>query len=498
MIISSAKRIIGRRGICGVSPTLYLRSKSAFKPKQEIYDAKRAELYGLVRFTTHQLSVTPDDNPQKETMKSDLIRYKKILDEGIEKMSQQVAKEVKQQLEIVKKLDRYPSVSLENIKNFSETLRKKWESAQEILSKEFSPPEDFNMEYFNTSKFRLLDVYTGKIAFLPDGPVPPGAIELLPWQCIRTKVNGEDVIIEIEDYDEHYMALWFKPGIPVPENAEVLWEYPNETDEIGTKWEVGPPKITHGDTTDALQTSTRHFTEIIAPTDDIPVTPPVKPVFNDVLAPFLNTITKSTENKAEFAEALLYHTNNLKLKDEYASHYDREVVESKRNRYYSALLNAKDYKLPLHFDPVKIKLENTIVKCQQLDFLRQQEYYIGEEQILGRLHERRLAGEYILEEEELDYMPHVRDETELSVDYQCYFVGRYFWKLFPHTDLNEFALVHDVRFTDLPTEQDPLNRVLEEHEKNMSLHQKLERRLLTQLRIEHGAEELKQNRLSLD
>eukprot|EP01004_Peranema_trichophorum_P003380 NODE_2373_length_1600_cov_117.040623_g2040_i0.p1 GENE.NODE_2373_length_1600_cov_117.040623_g2040_i0~~NODE_2373_length_1600_cov_117.040623_g2040_i0.p1 ORF type:complete len:490 (-),score=93.70 NODE_2373_length_1600_cov_117.040623_g2040_i0:68-1537(-) len=480
-IIPSRLTQVGRRFISGVSPTLYLRSQK-LSPKQDAYDQKRAALYGLVRFTTHHLTTLSEDDPKKSIVQADLERYKALLAQGVEELTKKVSDEVNQQLQIIAKLDRYPDVTFDQVKSFAETLSKKWASVSETLSKDYIEPQEFNWEYFNTSRFPLIEINSGKVVLLPDGPVPPGAVELLPWQCIKTKVNGEDVVIEIEDYDENSMALWFKPEIPVPAEAEVLWEYSDNQ----TSWDIDNQKlITSGE--EVKPTST--FTELVAPEPEA-VAQPQKRTFLDSFTVHIEKLNKIKENQTQVSQALLNPSEAFNLEEEYSSHYDREIIESKRGRYFSAIKDLLHLKYPLEVDPIKVKLENTITKGQLVDLLRQQEYYIGEETLLARLHARRLEGEIIVPDEELDYKPHVRDDTELAMDYGDPITGRYLWKLFPHLDLDEEALLNDRRFESLPAEQDPLNKILENHEKSLSLHQKLERKLLNAIRLEVSASEV--------
>ena len=53
-----------------------------------------------------------------------------------------------------------------------------------FTQKDVAPPTDVDPAYFETSKFRVLDVYTGSIVSMPEGDLVPGAIECLPGQVL--------------------------------------------------------------------------------------------------------------------------------------------------------------------------------------------------------------------------------------------------------------------------------------------------------------------------
>jgi len=380
-------------------------------------------------------------------------------------------REMATKAKLIPLLDRYPEVGIEKLPEFADALQAKLDGAFEILSKDVAPPSDVDEGYFETSKFHVLDVYTGCVATIPDGDISPGAVEMLPGQIMHTTVNGEDVMLEVDEVDEGFQLCWFKPDVPLPEGAEVLWTYPYEpTAEIptGTTWDSDA---------DIVPTES---TEIELP---VPSAPAPKDVPNVYAAMAEKMEQRSNaELKAAFSQALLQPSELLPLDTDYECTWDREIVESKRDRYYTALVAAETAPpLPFMPDVLQLQLEHNVLKSQMVDFLRQQEFYIANQQLLARLHERRLAGEIINDWEAMDYEPHVRDDAELATDFADPTTGRYLWKLFPHMDGDEDCMIKDTRFDAIPEEVDPLNLILADHLQATPLHKKLEGKLMTQV-----------------
>lgn len=277
-------------------------------------------------------------------------------------------------------------------------------------------------------------------------------------------------MLEVDEVDEGFQLLWFKPDVPLPEGAEVLWSYPYEP-------------------TAAIPTGTTWDSEAdIVPVEEVeefPVAmaPPAKDVPN-VYASMAAKLESqgNAELKAAFQQALLQPAELLPLDTDYECTWDREVVESKRDRYYAALLAAETAPaLPYMPDVLQLQMEHNILKSQMVDFLRQQEFWIANQQLLARLHEKRLAGEIVNDWEAMDYSPHVRDDAELATDFADPTTGRYIWKLFPELDGDEDCLLKDTRFDAIPEEVDPLNLILAESLQATPLHKKLEKKLLTEV-----------------
>eukprot|EP00997_Jenningsia_sp_PLL12_P004404 NODE_188_length_2224_cov_123.742989_g161_i0.p1 GENE.NODE_188_length_2224_cov_123.742989_g161_i0~~NODE_188_length_2224_cov_123.742989_g161_i0.p1 ORF type:complete len:420 (-),score=159.33 NODE_188_length_2224_cov_123.742989_g161_i0:106-1365(-) len=419
-----------------------------------------------------------------------------MLSKGIKESERRALEDINNKLELITKLDRYPETSMEQLVEYANTLEKKWEGVQEVLQKEYCPEEEFNAEYFETSPFPILHVYSGCVAALPDGDVPPGSIEIMPGQVLMTKVNGEEVALEVDDVNEGTMMLWFKDDIPLPSEAKVMWEYPvqraHSNEVAGTVWEEAK-KVKEDDVA--------KFVEVPVEVEEEAMAVPTVPVINNSFAALVEKINNvtSAEHQAKFSEALLHPLPTDVLEAEYASHWDREVVESKRDRIYSALQRAHSAAVvPFPVDPIRIKLESTVTKCELVDFLRQQEFLIGEEKLQARLLMRRIDGEHIPEEEALDYSPFVRDDTELSHDYAAYEdSGRYLWRLFPHVAEDPDCLLKDLRFFQLPEDTHPQNGILAKQLKSTPLHKELERRVMLSIGTPLVAEEMKKKSMEL-
>jgi len=455
------------RAITGEAPTLYLRPRAAL-PAPAAPDF-RPRLYALQRFARSQLKAAtgPAD---RAAIEADIARYQAYLDSDLEQLHQDVAGETEKKKKLIPLLDRYPEVPVEKLPEYAETLLKKMEACVEVLSKDVGEVTDAlaHEMYFETSKFQVLEIYTGVVAAYPEGPVPPGVVECLAGQVIRTKVNGEDVMLEIDDIDPGFQVGWFKPDIPIPESAEVLWSYPYEPTAAvptGTVWE--------DDRATAL-----------TPVEPSPVAPkwPAIPVTN-VYAPMVEKLTQQTnpELRALFAAALLQPAKLLPLGADYQSTHDREVVEAKRDRYLTALVEAERAPpLPFKPDVLQLQLEHNVLKGVLIDKLRSLEYQIVREQLQARLHKRRLNGEVIDQWEELDYDPFHRDDHYLAVDFGDPSSGvRYLWKLFPHLEGDEDCLLKDRRLEGIPPRAFPLNTILAEHLQRTPAHKTLEKRLVT-------------------
>jgi len=215
-------------------------------------------------------------------------------------------------------------------------------------------------------------------------------------------------------------------------------------------------------------------------TDDeaIAALPPAPQPVTDVYAPLVEKLKRAhTPELAEgFKVAILNYSEHFNLEAEYASHYDREVVEAKRDRYIQTLKEETQVAPPL-IHPVTLCVDAIVSKGQMIDMLRATEGHIAEQQLKARLHERRLAGEMISPEEELDYSPHERDDAHLDVDYGDVMIGRYIWQLFPHLEGDADALIKDRRFENLPQYPNPLFRISHQYEKELPLHRKAEREI---------------------
>ena len=76
---------------------------------------------------------------------------------------------------------------------------------------------------------------------------------------------------------------------------------------------------------------------------------------------------------------------------------EAEIVPPLPSRLLTALVEAETAPpLPYMPDVLQLQLEHNILKSQMVDYLRQQETYIAQQQLLARLHERRLAGGMVL------------------------------------------------------------------------------------------------------
>nr|6TDU_H Chain H, ATP synthase subunit d [Euglena gracilis]6TDU_h Chain h, ATP synthase subunit d [Euglena gracilis]6TDV_H Chain H, subunit d [Euglena gracilis]6TDV_h Chain h, subunit d [Euglena gracilis]6TDW_H Chain H, subunit d [Euglena gracilis]6TDY_h Chain h, ATP synthase subunit d [Euglena gracilis]6TDZ_h Chain h, subunit d [Euglena gracilis] len=456
------------RGVSGVAPTIYLRSKAAL-PATSTTDV-RPQLYALQRFAKAQLKTATE--AERAAIEADIARYQEYLDSDLEKLKQDVAEDTAKKQKLIPLLDRYPDVPIEKIPEHANVLLKKIDACLEILSKDIGEVTDAEAHemYFETSKFQILHIYTGCVASFPEGDVPPGAVECLPGQVIRTKVNGEDVMLEIDEVDPGYQVCWFKPDVPLPENAEILWSYPYEPTAAlptGTTWEEGQANVLIP----------------AEPTPEAAVWPPT-PVTN-VYAPMAEKLAlkSNPELKVLFKEALLQPAKLLPLDVDYQCSHDREVVEAKRDRYLTALVEAEQAPpLPFTPDVLQLQLEHNVLKGELIDRLRALEYTIVTEQLQARLHERRLRGDVIDEWEELDYHPLVRDDTYLAIDFGDPTFGRYIWKLFPHTDGDEECMFKDTRLDVLPPQVNPLNAILAQHTAQTPVHRSLEKRLWTEVR----------------
>eukprot|EP00992_Anisonema_acinus_P015988 TRINITY_DN9971_c0_g1_i1.p1 TRINITY_DN9971_c0_g1~~TRINITY_DN9971_c0_g1_i1.p1 ORF type:complete len:318 (+),score=83.76 TRINITY_DN9971_c0_g1_i1:681-1634(+) len=309
------------------------------------------------------------------------------------------------------------------------------------------------------------------------------------------------------------MILWFKPDVAVPENAEVMWDYaPNKPGQArtGTQWLTQDNVVALGDTTTASAAlpvtvvpeaeGEQGDWEVEIVADAEPPAPAPAPVAEPRPDPYLPLIDQIAvanrpENQTAFQQALLNYPSLLPLDEEYANQFDREIVEAKRDRYLAAVQRAQGSSRLPPLNPITLVQQHLVAKGDMIDELRRQEAYIGEQQLLARLHERRLAGEPVTELEELDYRPHVRDDVELDRDYADVTYGRYIWQLFPHVEGDEDVLVADRQFGDLPAYKDPLASVLLRHERALPLHKKLEReiydgvagRLAVQKKVEDAA-----------
>jgi len=455
------------RGISGVAPTIYLRAKAVVPATAAVADS-RPKVYALQRFAKTQLAHA--DAAEKAVLEADIARYQSYLDGDLAPLYAEAEKDIQAKKDLIPLLDRYPEVSIGQLPEYADALQKKLDAAHDILSKDVAPPTDVDPAYFETSKFRVLDVYTGSIVSMPEGDLVPGAIECLPGQVIHTTVNGEDVMLEIDEIDEGYQVCWFKPDVTIPEGSEVLWSYPYEptaNTPTGTTW----------------NTSEVAISEPVAEEVAVVSAPPAKTVANvyDAMATKLEQ-RSGADLQAQFKQALLRPSALLPLDSDYATTYDREVVESKRDRLLTALVEAETAPpLPYMPDVLQLQLEHNILKSQMVDYLRQQETYIAQQQLLARLHERRLAGEIISDWEALDYEPHVRDDSELATDFADPTTGRYIWKLFPELDGDEMCLMKDTRFDAPALEVDPLNLILAEHLKATPIHAKLEKKLFTEV-----------------
>jgi hypothetical protein len=420
----------------------------------------------LQRFAKSQLASASAS--EKAAIEADIARYQSYLDADLKTLHEEVAADTAAKAALVPLVDRYPDVPIEKLPEYCDILEAKMKAAFDILEKQVAPPMDIDEGYFETSKFQVLNVNSGSIVTLPEGPIVPGAVECLEGQIIHTVVNGEEVMLEIDEIEEDYMVCWFKPEIPIPEGAEVLWDYPYEPTAVtptGTKW-------------DAKEVAITAVPEIEW---DAVTQPPVKVVNNPYASMAVKMEQKNgAELKAQFKMALFNPSALLPLDSDYATTYDREVVESKRDRYMDALVKESSVKYELP-DVTQLMLEHNILKSKLVDFLRAQEFQIAGQQLLARIHERRLAGEVITQMEEMDYSPFVRDDAELATDYADPTMGRYIWKLFPHCDGDEDALCKDTRFEHEPEDVDPLNAILADHLAASPAYAKLEKKLFTQV-----------------
>lgn len=453
------------RGVSGVAPTLYLRAKSGVKAAPA--PGLRPKVYALQRFAKAQLKLA--DGADKAALEADIARYQSYLDSDLKPLFDEASASNEAKAKLIPLVDRYPEVSIDQLPALADALQAKLDQAFEVLSKDVAPPTDVDEGYFETSRFQVLEIYSGCVATFPDGDVPPGAVEMLSGQVVHTTVNGEDVMLEIDEVDEGFQLAWFKPEIRLPEGSEVLWSYPHQplaSTPEGTNWDTSADIVPYEEV---------EF--------DVPTAPPVKTVANEY-GPMAQKLEARSggELQAAFSIALLNPAELLPLNTDYECTYDREVVESKRDRYYSALLAAQNAPpLPYMPDVAQLQLEHSILKSQLVDFLRQQEFYIANQQLLARLHEKRLAGEIISDWEAQDYQPHVRDDSELATDFGDPTSGRYIWKLFPHLDGDEDALIKDTRFDAMPEEVDPLNTILANHLAATPMHKKLEAKLMTEV-----------------
>jgi hypothetical protein len=456
------------RGVSGTAPTIYLRSKSAASAPQPA--SLRPTVYALQRFAKAQLQTA--DAADQAKIEADIARYQSYLDGDLQPLFAQVSEQVAQKKKLIPLLDRYPDMPLEKLPEIAEVLQTRLDRAYNILRKDVAPPTDVDEQYFETSKFQVLKIYTGCVATIPDGDIPPGAVEMLPGQCIHTTVNGEDVMLEVDEIDEGFQMCWFKPEIPLPEGAEVLWSYPHEPTAAtpsGTQWDAD--------------------TEILAPVEEAEedYSLPSPPVRTNVYAPMVEKLEgQSGDVKAEFSAALLNPGSLLPLDVDYAGTHDREVVEAKRDRYYSALLQAESAP-PLMLDALQLELEHVIIKSQLVDELRTLEYKVAGEQLLARIHERRLEGEYITELEALDYNPHARDDFWLDEDFGDHTDGRYIWTLYPQLDGDEELYTKPLQYMlskVVPREVDPLSEIMVEHMKGTPQYKALEQQLMDRVSSE--------------
>eukprot|EP00994_Dinema_validum_P006234 NODE_451_length_1676_cov_167.413030_g330_i0.p1 GENE.NODE_451_length_1676_cov_167.413030_g330_i0~~NODE_451_length_1676_cov_167.413030_g330_i0.p1 ORF type:complete len:511 (+),score=149.66 NODE_451_length_1676_cov_167.413030_g330_i0:65-1597(+) len=498
--------LVQRRCISGVSPMLYLRGAPAATATADPNDVLRSRISGLRRFAKTQLSQV--SGQEKAALEADLNRYDSYL-ASMESFVGEVNENLSVRLELTAKLDRYPDVSIAQITEIADRLEAKLQKA--IATLETQPVQNIEIdpEYWKTSKFHILQIHEGCVATLPAGDVPPGAVEILKCQIIETIVDGEEVYLEVEDFDEDKQVLWFKSDVVVPADAEVMWSYQHQVagqPHAGTQWLTGDDVVvsqvvpgavpaaaelaSNGDTVEG-DWAVEVLADEQAPEAPTPPAPSPKP---DMYTPILDkmTIAENPETKLKFREALLEYQSHFDVDAEYESHWDREVVEAKRDRYLNALAAAQERNNIPPLNPVSLTIQHIIAKCEMVDALRQQEYYIAEQQLLARLHERRLAGEPITEAEELDYMPHVRDDVHLEQDYADVTYGRYIWQMFPHLEADENALIQDRAFADLPEERDPLAKIMQASEKQLPTYKKLEQRVWdtveTRLALERKSE----------
>jgi hypothetical protein len=464
---------------------IFLRpQRTVVQPSPTDPNIIRSKLSGLCRFAKAQLTQLAASDESREQILADIARYEKYMSNPASFLKN-ASDDIQLQADMLLKLDRYPEVPIGRLHDYAEVLEKKMKNAFAILEQQPKQNLTVEKEYWDTSKFRILTIHKGVIACMPDGDVPPGAIELLVGQVIDTKVDGEEVYIEIENVQEGKMMLWFKPDIMVPKTAEVVWSYayePTAVSKNGTKWltqenvvVVSPPEqqLVPVEGTEIGEWAV----EVVQsePAFDPPkfypprkVVDPYKPLVEKMKA------LTSAETAEAYKQALLDYGNHFDLDAEYASHYDREVVEAKRDRYLNALVAAQTAPLSA-INPISVSIEYAVTKGELIDKLRVAETRVAEYQLQARLHERILAGEPVTEEEKLEYRPHERDEMELDRDYGDDSIGRYIWVLNPQMEGNPDCLIQDLRYKDLPPVVNSVAKVLAEYEKTTALLKKAER-----------------------
>lgn len=468
----------------------------------------RAKVSGLCRFAKAQLTVLPENDSSIPQIQADIARYESYMSNP-EAFLKEAKDDIQLQVDMITKLDRYPDVPISKVLDITEVLEKKMKSAFAILEQQPKQHLEVDPDYFPTSKFKILSIHTGSIVCLPYGDVPPGAVEILLGQVIETKVDGEEVYIEVENVQEGMMMLWFKPDVTIPTNAEIVWSYsyePTATVKSGTKWLTQDNVVVVSNPEQQLVATEgteigEWAVEVIQPeAEEEPAKfyPPRKVV--DIYKPLADKLaTLNSPDTAEaFKQALLNYGDHFDLETEYASHYDREVVEAKRDRYINALVAAQTAPVPV-INPITLALDYAVAKGELIDHLRVTETRVAGYQLQARLHERILAGEPVTLEEMLEYRPHDRDDAELEREYNDFVTGRYWWQLYPQMDGDPDCLIKDLRYKDLPPQVNSRAKMLAEYEKTVPLVKKAERaafaKIYAALAVEKKDEDTKSGKL---
>jgi hypothetical protein len=431
-----------------------------------------------------------DGDAAKQLLQRDLLRYEAYLNDT-EAFLKDTKEDIQLRVAMLQKLDRYPEVPVARLNDYAEALESKMKKAFAVLEQQPKQNMSVDPEYWATSKFRVLSIHQGTIVCMPDGDVPPGAVELLSGQIIDTKVDGEEVHIEVENVEEGKMLLWFKPDVTVPAAAELVWSYafnPVAPTSSGTKWLTQDSVVAVSSPGEHLIPSEGTETgewavEHIQPEPEFEPPkfyPPAK--IADPFKPVAEKLKKVTapETADLFNQALLRYGEHFDLPAEYASHYDREVIDAKRDRYLATLNRARVATIPV-INPVNLAISYAVKKGELIDALRVVETQVAGYTLKARLHERKLAGEPITMEEELEYQPHLRDEFELDRDYCDPSTGRYIWQLHPQMEGDPDCLLKDIRYKDLPPRVNSLAKMLVDYEKAVPSHVKAERALLNDI-----------------